>query len=159
MINFALRYSLQHYPHSLSKFFPCQGFVNLKQHTRRFQISITDLNGRFLTNRMGQARKHFRWQGRFLILMKSILQDEKQCYFCMRTVGLERHHCLSGVANRPLSERYGLWVWLCYNCHTGKDGAQYDPQKNRLLKAEAQKAFEKDHTRTEWMKLIGKNYL
>ena len=92
--------------------------------------------------------------------MKSILQSDKVCYFCGRTWGLEKHHIFGGVANRKISERAGLWVWLCgATCHRGVDGAQYDPQKNRLLKVEAQKAFERDHTRTEWMKLIGKNYL
>jgi hypothetical protein len=31
--------------------------------------------------------------------------------------------------------------------------------KNLKLKQEAQRAFEKDHPRAEWMKLIRKNYL
>lgn len=91
--------------------------------------------------------------------MQSIMQSDRVCYLCGKVCGLEIHHCISGVANRKISEKYGLKVWLCHECHTGKNGAQYDPQKNILLKAEAQKAFEKDHTRTEWMKLIGKNYL
>ena len=90
---------------------------------------------------------------------KSILQDERECYFCGRQYGLEKHHIFAGVANRPISEREGLWCYLCHNCHTGTEGAQYDKEKNRLLKSDAQWAYEQNHTRSDWMKLIGKNYL
>lgn len=91
--------------------------------------------------------------------MKSIMQSDKVCYICARTVGLEKHHVFAGVANRRISEREGLWVWLCHNCHTGKDGAQYNKDKNLFLKMDAQYQYERNHTRQEWMKLIGKNYL
>ena len=90
---------------------------------------------------------------------KSIIQDDKQCYFCGRMTGLERHHCFAGVANRKCSEAAGLWVWLCHECHVGNQGAQYDKMNNLTLKQDAQYAFEREHTRSEWMKLIGKNYL
>lgn len=90
---------------------------------------------------------------------KSIINGDKSCYFCGGVNGLERHHVFAGTANRKISEKYGLWVYLCHNCHTGKAGAQYDREKNLKLKQEAQRAFEKDHTRSEWMNLIRKNYL
>jgi Zn-finger protein len=92
-------------------------------------------------------------------MSKSILQDEKECYLCGKKTGLEMHHVWGGVANRPISEKYGLKVWLCHECHTGNEGAQYDKMKNLQLKQDAQYAFEREHTRAEWMKLIGKNYL
>ena len=92
--------------------------------------------------------------------MRSILQSDKVCYLCGRTYGLEKHHVFGGVANRRISEAHGFWVYLCGStCHRGTDGAQYDREKNLTLKADAQKAFERTHTRAEWMKLIGKNYL
>lgn len=91
--------------------------------------------------------------------MESIMQDGKFCYFCGGKVGLQTHHVFAGVANRPISEKYGLKVWLCHECHTGAHGAQYDKAKNLLLKQQAQRAFEKTHTRAEWMQLIRKNYL
>ena len=91
---------------------------------------------------------------------KSIIQDDdKQCYFCGRVTGLERHHVFAGTANRPISEREGLYVSLCKSCHTGTEGAQYDKMKNLRLKQDAQFAYERTHSRSEWMKLIGKNYL
>ena len=92
-------------------------------------------------------------------MAKSIIQDRKECYFCGKLTNLERHHVFGGVANRPISEKYGLTVWLFHNCHTGQAGAQYDKMKNLRLKQDAQFAFERNHTRSEWMKLIGKNYL
>ena len=92
-------------------------------------------------------------------MAKSVIQERKECYFCGKLTNLERHHVFGGVANRPISEKYGLTVWLCHNCHTGQDGAQYDKMKNLRLKQDAQFAFERNHTRSEWMKLIGKNYL
>lgn len=92
--------------------------------------------------------------------MRSILQTEKRCYFCGRVNGLEKHHIFGGVANRKISEAHGFWVWLCgATCHRGTDGGQYDKLKNLQLKQDAQFAFERTHTRQEWMKLIGKNYL
>ena len=92
-------------------------------------------------------------------MAKSVIQERKECYFCGKLTHLERHHVFGGVANRPISEKYGLTVWLCHNCHTGNNGAQYDKMKNLHLKQDAQFAFERNHTRSEWMKLIGKNYL
>lgn len=90
---------------------------------------------------------------------KSIIQESRECYFCGSMNELERHHVFGGVANRPISERLGLWVYLCHDCHTGNAGAQYDNGKNLHLKQEAQKAFERTHSRTEWMNLIRKNYV
>lgn len=92
--------------------------------------------------------------------MKSIVQtDTKGCYLCGKIVGLERHHIFAGTANRKLSEKYGLWVWLCHDCHTGTAGAQYDATKGRMLKMDAQYAFERTHSRREWMQIFRKNYL
>ena len=90
---------------------------------------------------------------------KSIMQKDRACYFCGRLDGLEKHHVFGGVANRPISEKYGLTVYLCHEHHTGTDGAQYDKEKNLLLKQDAQRAFEMDYPRDLWMRLIGKNYL
>ena len=91
--------------------------------------------------------------------MKSIMQDDDRCYVCGRRAGLEIHHVLGGVANRKLSEKYGLKVKLCKGCHTGKGGAQYEFELNQRLKREAQEAFEKIHSHDEWMQVFRKNYL
>ena len=90
---------------------------------------------------------------------KSILQDDRRCYFCNRVTGLEKHHVFAGVANRRISEARGFWVMCCHDCHTGRDGVQYNKEKNLRLKQDAQRAFEKDHSHQDWMDLIRKNYL
>lgn len=92
-------------------------------------------------------------------MSKSILQTERVCYLCGRQYGLERHHILGGTANRRLSEQYGLWVWLCHECHTGTDGAQYDREKNLRLKSEAQMVFETLYGHDKWMQIFRKNYV
>lgn len=89
----------------------------------------------------------------------SILRNEKECYVCGGMRDLERHHVLGGTANRRLSEKHGLWVWLCHEHHTGKNGAQYDKALNLRLKQEAQTAFEAIHSREAWMDIFKKNYL
>ena len=92
--------------------------------------------------------------------MRSIIQtDGVGCYLCGRLTNLECHHVFGGVANRKLSTRYGLTVMICRECHTGQDGVHYNREKNLSLKRDAQFAFERTHTRTEWMKIFGKNYL
>lgn len=89
----------------------------------------------------------------------SILQTEKECYFCGAVSGLECHHILAGTANRRISEKYGLKVWLCHKHHTGAEGAQYDKVRGYQLKMAAQEKFEEIHGHELWMKVIGKNYL
>ena len=91
--------------------------------------------------------------------MKSILQQGERCFICGARVGLEEHHIFGGVANRPLSEKYGLKVLLCHEHHTGDHGAQYDKDLNRKLKRLAQIAFEARHSHEEWMQVFRKNYL
>ena len=73
--------------------------------------------------------------------------------------GLERHHIMAGVANRPLSEKYGLWIYLCHEHHTGKDGVQYNRRMSDSVKRLAQIAFEARHSHDEWMQTFRKNYL
>ena len=92
-------------------------------------------------------------------MKESIMQHKKECYICGRQFGLEAHHVLAGPANRKLSDKYGLWVYLCHNCHTGTDGAQYAKELNLRLKREAQEAFEKIYDRETFISVFGKSYL
>lgn len=93
--------------------------------------------------------------------MNSIMQNEinVQCYFCGKQINLERHHVMAGIANRKLSEKYGLYIWLCHECHIGKNGAQYNKEKNVYLKKQAQKAFEEIYGHDKWMSVFMKSYL
>lgn len=92
--------------------------------------------------------------------MKSILQpDAKECFLCHKQWGLEEHHIYAGTANRKISERNGFKCYLCKNCHTGNNGAQYDKELNLYLKQVCQAKYEETHSRDEFRKLIGKSYL
>ena len=91
--------------------------------------------------------------------MKSIMQQDKQCYICGSTRNLELHHIIHGTANRKKAEELGLWLWLCPEHHRGKDSPHFDANIDRWFKGLAQQRFEKTHSREEWMKAAGRNYL
>ena len=102
-------------------------------------------------------------------MAKSIMQDKTGgcCYLCMllnddyhRRTDLQEHHVMFGTADRKLSERYGLKVYLCLQHHTVGPEAVHNNKKNdNLLKLKAQQTFEKKHSHEEWMLLFQKNYL
>lgn len=91
--------------------------------------------------------------------MTSILQLERKCCLCGSESNLERHHVMHGTANRRLSEKYGLTVYLCVDHHRGKAGPHKNANIDRGLKMMAQKAFEELYSHEDWMKTFGRNYL
>jgi hypothetical protein len=48
---------------------------------------------------------------------------------------------------------------LCREHHTGDTGVHKNREKADALKQLAQIAFEARHSRDEWMKVFGKNYI
>lgn len=97
--------------------------------------------------------------------MKSIMQnDDKVCYLCGRNGNgdpLEEHHCFGG-ANRKLSEKDGLKVYLCGSrCHRNGFMAVHQNKKTAdALKKKAQAAWESRYgTREEFRQRYGRNYL
>lgn len=98
--------------------------------------------------------------------MKSIIQENKECFLCRylydseNIFNLQDHHIFFGTANRRLSEEYGLKVWLCIYHHIEGLGAVH---KNRdydiILKKIAQKKFEETNTRGEFIQIFGKSYI
>lgn len=93
--------------------------------------------------------------------MKTVLQNEKECFFCKTTIGLEDHHIFYGVKNRRVSEKYGLKVWLCHDHHTGTaQSVHMNKIMNKALKVLAQKEFERLYgTREDFIKEFGISYL
>ena len=89
--------------------------------------------------------------------MKSIIQQDKECYICGSPY-VEDHH-IFGAANRNNSEKYGLKVWLCHEHHQGKYSPHFDPVLDRELKQMAQEKFLETHTFDEWMAEFGRNFL
>lgn len=90
--------------------------------------------------------------------MKSIMQTEKECYICGRTEPLHKHHIYMG-ANRRLSEKYGCWVWLCPEHHTGNTGVHNNRNLDLMLKKLCQTEFEKEHCRAGFYAVFGKSFL
>ena len=92
--------------------------------------------------------------------MRSILQTEKKCFISGRDYALQKHHIFRGK-NRKLSEKYGFWVWLNVEYHTGQMGIHLSTRYEILseLQKKCQEKFEEKHTRDEFMDIIGKNYL
>lgn len=94
-------------------------------------------------------------------MSKSILQESKQCYITGQTVPLHRHHIFAG-SRRKISEREGFWVYLAPWLHNGSEQGVHGRDGHELdlrLKQECQAAYEKEHSRQEWMALMRKNYL
>ncbi len=94
--------------------------------------------------------------------MKSIIQNKKQCYVCGLYRPVEEHHVFFGNANRKVSEENGFKVYLCYEHHRGTVGVhgKYGYALDLRLKQDCEiRYINQGHTKEEFIKLIGKNYL
>lgn len=95
--------------------------------------------------------------------MKTILNTQKGiCYVCRNQGHTHEHHIFFGTANRNLSEKYGLKVYLCYKHHQGTpEGVHGGNQAlNQKLKEDGQIAFEQKHgSRADFIRIFGRNYL
>lgn len=98
---------------------------------------------------------------------ESILHEKNgTCYLCMLLYGdstyhsnLHKHHVFGG-ANRKFSEEDGLTVWLDIAHHEyGPEAVHENIEIMRLLQKEAQRAYEKTHTREQFMIRYGRNFL
>lgn len=92
--------------------------------------------------------------------MRSVIQsDLNECYECGCRTWLEEHHIFGG-SNRKLSENYGLKVMLCHFCHNEPPyGVHHNAEMMQKYHEIGQRAFEETHSRDEFMKLFGRNYL
>lgn len=100
--------------------------------------------------------------------MKSIIQkDTEHCFLCGRSrgadyYGLDCHHVYGG-ANRKLSEKYGLKVYLCHtSCHIfGKDSVHQNAKKNRLVQMIVQQRAMHHYgwSEQDFIRIFGKSYL
>lgn len=82
------------------------------------------------------------------------------CYLCSR-VGdttekyCHQHHIYEGK-NRQASDRAGFYIYVCPQHHRE---THRTPKLNKWLKEQTQRDFEREHTREEFMRIIGRNYL
>lgn len=79
-------------------------------------------------------------------------------YFTKKTKGCEKHHIFGGIANRPKSEKYGLFVWMTKEQHRYYTE---HPLENQKLKKTAQTVFMKHYDKTvdEFREIFGRNWL
>ena len=91
---------------------------------------------------------------------KSIITDDLTvCIECGRPADAV-HHCIYGVANRKLSEKYHLVVGLCYNHHTGQCGVHHgNKELDMKLKQMAQRAFMEHYPQDDFLAVFGRNFL
>lgn len=89
-------------------------------------------------------------KNRFSILTN----DMEHCYICQSPF-VEIHE-IYNAGNRKISMKNGFCVPLCHRHHEyvtlNADGSNY-------LKQKCQMVFEKTHSREEFMKLIGRNFI
>lgn len=90
-------------------------------------------------------------------MSKSILQTEKKCYVTGAEYNLDLHHCMTGIANRKLADKWGLVVWLRHDIHMNLHDR--DKELEIRLKQDAQRAFEKLYGHDKWMSLFRKSYI
>ena len=98
--------------------------------------------------------------------MKSIMQEKDgRCYLCMllhndySAKPVQEHHVIFGRANRKLSEKYGLKVYLCIWHHTeGPEAVHKSAEIAKILKVLAQRTFRKVFPELDWLSIFGKNY-
>ena len=104
-------------------------------------------------------------------MARSIMQSKKECYLCRKAAtaagyygelpskGLHRHHVIFGKGYRNLSEKYGLWVYLCFEHHEGDSGVHKNKEVNVELRQQAEREFLREHTIEEWMQKFTRNYI
>lgn len=92
-------------------------------------------------------------------MAESIMQNDKASYLSGRTDWLEKHHIFGG-ANRKLSEKYGLWVWLTHDEHNEPPhGVHHNIQAMRELQKQGQLAFMAAYPDKDFQAIFGRNYL
>lgn len=94
-------------------------------------------------------------------MSKSIIQKEKECFFCGTTYNLHKHHIFFGTANRKLSEQDGCWCWLCaYHHNMSDESVHMNSMMDMTLKKITQERWEQlNGDRESFIARYGKSYL
>lgn len=88
------------------------------------------------------------------------------CYLCImldnnyRIHPVVHEHHIFGGANRQISEAEGLKVYLCPEHHiSGQQAVHRNSKVMRIMHQDGQRAYERTHSRQQFMELIGRNYM
>ena len=93
--------------------------------------------------------------------MKSIISNERECLICKTPLNLHKHHIFHGAGRRPLSEKYGCWVYLCAKHHNMSDeGVHMNIDLDDELRDMCQREWEKRNgTTQDFIRIFGRSYL
>jgi len=87
-------------------------------------------------------------------------QELYMCEVCEMSPAVTTHEVYYGTANRKVSIKHKFQVKICARCH---DAAHYKisvgHDMNMELRKQFQREYEKNHTKEEFIKLIGQDYL
>lgn len=91
---------------------------------------------------------------------KSIFTDDfKTCYLTGLSGWIEKHHIFGGACRR-FSEQYGLVIPVQHHYHNEPPyGIHHNKALDLAIKKYAQRKFEEEHSREEFMLIFGRNYL
>lgn len=93
-------------------------------------------------------------------MSKSIINNNKVCFVCKTNLNIHKHHIYAGNANRPKSEKYGCWIYLCAKHHNmSNQGIHFDKNLDLKVKKYCQRKFEKEYPNLDFIKIFGKNYI
>ena len=82
----------------------------------------------------------------------------RSCYKCGTTSNIHRHHIIPG--NRKLCDKYGLVVDLCgFHHNQSNEGVHFNKEFDIEIRQMGQRKFEETHSREEWLRVFGKNWL
>lgn len=86
------------------------------------------------------------------------IMPKSDLYSTTKIKGWEKHHIFNNIANRPKSEKYGLFVWLSEEQHRY---LTEHPLENLKLKKIAQATFMEYYNKTieEFIEIFGRNWL
>ncbi len=90
--------------------------------------------------------------------MKSIIQNDHNCYLCRTEKDLTTHHMIEGTGRRVLSEKYGLKIYLCHNCHRR---VQTHEEEMKVLRKIAQLRAMSHYkwTDEDFIKIFGRSFI
>jgi len=83
------------------------------------------------------------------------LRDWQPCRVCGKTA-IELHHIFYGKANKKLSDKYNLVIWVCRDCHSRMHS---DKAFRQIYQDMAKKKFQREHPELSFIRIFGKNYI
>lgn len=85
--------------------------------------------------------------------------EDHFCFYCKKFCDTARHEIFYGTGRRELCKEDGLWVPLCPYHHDFEHQVGLEFESGKTLKQVGQHAYERTHSREEFIKRYGRNYL